>query len=180
MLHRARVSVDERVLVTGASGGVGSAAVQLAVRRGARVLAVAGDTKAVAVRGLGAERVVGRGPGLVERLGSERVDVVVDLVGGPDWPELLELLVRGGRLVTAGAIAGPIVELDLRMLYLHDLTILGCTYQPREVFADLVRYVERSELRPVVAATYPLAELARAQQDFLAKRFTGKLVVVVP
>jgi NADPH:quinone reductase-like Zn-dependent oxidoreductase len=180
MLQRAEIGNGERVLITGASGGVGSAAVQLARRRGAEVIAVAGATKVDAVRALGADRVVPRGADLLAALGRDGLDAVVDLVGGPEWPQLLEVLRRGGRYVTAGAIAGPIVELDLRTLYLKDLRLLGCTWQDREVFAALVSYIERSEIRPVVARTYPLSEIRRAQEDFLAKGFVGKLVLIPP
>lgn len=179
LLHRAGVAAGDRVLVTGASGGVGSAAVQLAKRRGAEVVAIAGAAKQEAVRTLGADVVVPRGDDLVEALGSESIDVVVDLVGGPGWSALLDVLRRGGRLATAGAIAGPIVELDLRTLYLADLTLLGCTYQDEVVFENLVGYVERGEIRPVVAKTYPLRDIVEAQRDFAEKRFTGKLVLLV-
>jgi NADPH:quinone reductase-like Zn-dependent oxidoreductase len=177
MLARAGVGA-ERVLITGASGGVGSAAVQLAVRRGAEVVAVASPDKAPEVRALGAAVVVPRDGDLLAAPARESVDVVVDLVGGPHWPALLEVLRRGGRYVTSGAIAGPLVELDLRTLYLKDLSLLGSTWQPRHVFEDLVGYVERGEIRALVARTYPLADIVQAQRDFLAKRFTGKLVLV--
>jgi NADPH:quinone reductase-like Zn-dependent oxidoreductase len=106
--------------------------------------------------------------------------VVVDLVGGPQWPQLLDVLRRGGRYAVAGAIAGPIAELDLRTLYLKDLSLLGCTFQEDEIFENLVSYIERDEFRPVVSRVYPLAEIARAQEDFLSKAHTGKLVLVPP
>ena len=179
LLHRAQVGDGDRVLVTGASGGVGSAAVQLAKRRGAHVTGVASAAKANAVLGLGADTVVSRDDDLVETLGRDTADVVVDVVGGPAWPELLELLRHGGRLVTAGAIAGPVVELDLRTLYLKDLSLLGCTHQDEIVFENLIGYVERGEIVPVVARTYPLREIVLAQRDFMAKSYIGKLVLVV-
>jgi NADPH:quinone reductase-like Zn-dependent oxidoreductase len=100
-------------------------------------------------------------------------------VGGRGWPALLDALRHGGRLVTAGAIAGPIVELDLRTLYLKDLTLVGATYQDELVFSNLVGYVERGEIRPLVGKTYPLREIVQAQRDFVEKRFTGKLVLLV-
>jgi len=179
LLHRARVGT-ERVLVTGASGGVGLAAVQLASRRGASVVAVCAPAKAADVIAQGADETVARGADLSDALGRESVDVVVDLVGGPQWPQLLDVLRRGGRYAVAGAIAGPIAELDLRTLYLKDLTLLGCTFQEDEVFENLVSYIERDEFRPVVSRVYPLAEIAAAQEDFLAKGHTGKLVLVPP
>lgn len=180
MLHRAGVRAGERVLVTGASGGVGSAAVQLARRRGAEVIAVAGAAKADEVLALGAQRIVPGGEGLAAALGPESVDVVIDLVAGTQWPELLEVLKRGGRYATSGAIAGPLVELDVRTLYLKDLTLFGCTFQEDVVFENLIRYIERGEVRHVVAKSYPLADIVQAQQDFLSKRYIGKLVLVPP
>lgn len=179
MLERANVGA-EVALITGASGGVGSAAVQLAKRRGATVLAIASAAKAGDVTALGADRVIDRGTDLIAELGSDSVDVVVDLVAGPDWPPLLDLLRRGGRYVTAGAIAGPIVEFDVRTLYLKDLSFFGCTYQGNGIFENLVAYIERGEIRPVVAQTWPMADIVEAQEAFLSKRHTGKLVLIPP
>jgi NADPH:quinone reductase-like Zn-dependent oxidoreductase len=179
MLHRSGCGA-ETVLITGASGGVGSAAVQLAKRRGAEVIAISGAAKASEVRALGADRVIDRDADLVAELGSSSVDLAVDLVAGPGWPQLLEVLRVGGRYVTSGAIAGPLVELDVRTLYLKDLTFFGCTFQEDAVFDNLIGYIERGEIRPVVAQTYPLRDIGDAQRDFLAKRFTGKLVLVPP
>lgn len=180
LLQRADVGADDRVLVTGASGGVGTGVVQLARARGAAVVAVCGAAKAGALRELGAEEVVHRGEDLVEALGEESVDVVVDLVGGLGWPQLLAVLRRGGRYATAGAIAGPVVDLDLRTLYLKDLTLRGATYQPPGVMEALVAHVEADAVRPLVHATYPMADIARAQQDFMAKDHVGKLVLIPP
>ncbi len=180
LLHRAEVEAGEVVLITGASGGVGSAAVQLAHRRGARVIAVAGDAKAAAVRTLGADVVVPRDADLEAAIGHEAVDAVIDLVGGPRWSRLLAILKRHGRYAVSGAIGGPIVELDLRTLYLKDLALLGCTAQDDIVFGNLVTYLERGELVPPVAATYPLDRIAEAQRDFETKQHVGKLVLIVP
>lgn len=179
MLQRAAVGA-ERILITGASGGVGSALVQLGARRGAEVIAVCGSAKSDAVRKLGATRVIDRDLDLLDALGAGSVNVVADLVAGPQWPNLLEVLCPGGRYVTSGAIAGPMTELDVRTLYLKDLSLLGATYQPPEVFTDLVGYVERDEIRPSVAATFPLSDIAHAQTEFLTKRHVGKIVLVPP
>ncbi len=180
LMARAGVAAGETVLITGASGGVGSAAVQLAKRRGATVVALSGAAKAAEVAALGADRVLDRDADLTALLGRKAVDVVVDLVGGSAWPALLEILTLGGRYATAGAIAGPLVELDLRTLYLKDLSLIGCTFQADHVFPDLIGYIERGEIRPLVAQTYPLADIVQAQQDFLAKKHTGKLVLIPP
>lgn len=177
MLSRARVVATDTVLVTGASGGVGSAAVQLARRRGAQVIAVAGASKANEVVALGAARALVRGSDLVATLGAGSVNVVIDVVGGSQFPRLLDVLVRHGRYAAAGAIDGALVELDLRTLYLKDLELHGCTIPAPEVFPNLVRYIERGEIRPLVSAAYPLAEVAAAEAAFTAKAHVGKIVL---
>lgn len=179
MLTRAGVTANERVLVTGASGGVGSAAVQLAKRRGAQVIALAEGSKSAAIRALGASRVLPREADLLSELGRGSVDAVIDVVGGPRFAQLLDVLVRTGRYAVAGAIAGPVVELDLRTLYLKDLRLHGCTIPEPEVFPNLIGYIERGEIRPVISATYPLSEIAAAQTDFVQRSHVGKIVLVL-
>lgn len=175
MLQRAGVTA-ERVLITGASGGVGAAAVQLAAMRGAEVTAMTQDSKADAVRALGAQHTTARDTPLP----AHHFDVVIDLVGGPAWPALLDTLKRGGRYVTAGAIAGPMVALDLRTLYLNDLTLFGSTYQDRRVFEDLIFYVQAGKLRPAIAATFDLQDIHAGQDAFAAKTHVGKITLRVP
>jgi NADPH:quinone reductase-like Zn-dependent oxidoreductase len=177
MLERCRVTRGETVLVTGASGGVGSAAVQLALRRGARVIAMAGLDKAPAVEALGASSVLARDADLAETPGRESVDAVIDVVGGKQFGGLLEVLRRRGRYAVAGAISGPIVELDLRTLYLKDLRLEGCTVFDPAVFRRLVGYIERGEIRPLIAGIFRLESIVAAQQAFISKRQMGKIVI---
>ncbi|MEJ2289701.1 MAG: zinc-binding dehydrogenase [Deinococcales bacterium] len=178
MLHRSGVEAGETVLVTGASGGVGSATVQLARRRGAEVIAVTSAGKRRQVERLGARRVLERSTELTAVLGERSVDVVVDNVAGEGFSAMLKLLRPGGRLVSSGAIAGPRVELDLRDLYLKDLSLLGSTAWDEAVFPGLIGYIERGEIRPVVAGTFPLASIVEAQEAFLRREHVGKLVVL--
>lgn len=178
MLDKAGVAEGERVLITGASGGVGSAAIQLSHRRGAIVTAVASESKWPQLEPLGPDTIVDRSTDLIEAFGAEAFDVVVDVVAGPSWPSLLTVLRNQGRYVASGAIAGPLVELDVRTLYLKDLTLFGSTLQRRVVFENLVSYIERGEIASLVARTFPLAEFHAAQELFLTKDFVGKLVVV--
>lgn len=178
MLTRVGATASDTVLVTGASGGVGSAAVQLAKRRGCRVIAVAGADKLSQVAQLGADVTIARGTDLAAQCGRESVDVVIDVVGGDQWPQLLSILKRGGRYATAGAIAGPTVQLDLRTLYLKDLRLFGCTVLEPEVFANLIGYIERGEIKPLVAAQFALSDIVAAQQYFLSKNYFGKIVLV--
>ncbi len=180
MLHRAGVKSGNVVFITGASGGVGSAAVQLAKRRGAIIIAQSGHEKADAITALGASKVVDRDADLVRKLGHESVDIVIDIVGGDRWPPLLDILKRGGTYVVSGAIAGPLVTLDLRTLYLKDLTFLGCTAQHPDVFQNLVGYIERKEIRPLIAKTYALRDIVSAQQEFQLKKHVGKIVLIAP
>ncbi|MDH3295791.1 MAG: zinc-binding dehydrogenase, partial [Acidimicrobiia bacterium] len=106
-------------------------------------------------------------------------DLVADVVGGSNFPGWLDALQRGGRYVTAGAIAGPLVELDLRTLYLNDLELVGATVFPPQVFADLVAAIEEGALRPVVGGTFPLEDINTAQEVFGRKQHTGNLVIVL-
>ena len=178
MLHRVELK-DEKVLITGASGGVGSAAVQLAKRRGAYVIAQCSKSKFDEIKKIGADEVVDRNENLVKKLGLNEFDVTVDLVAGSNWGQLLDILKPGGRYVTAGAIAGPIVNLDVRILYLKDLTFFGCTYQTVEVFKNLIKYIENNEIKPLVAKTFPLEKIVDAQKEFLSKKFIGKIVLEI-
>ena len=178
MLTRAQVGSGDTVLVPGASGGVGGAVVQLAKRRGARVIAMASEAKQGDVEKLGADRMLPRAPdNLAGLLADETVSVVADVVGGPYWPRLIDVLARGGRYTVSGAIAGPMVDLDLRTLYLRDLTFLGSTVIDQEVMPRLISYIERGEIQPALAATYPLEDLHAAQTAFIAKKHTGNIVV---
>ena len=178
MLLRAKVSVNDHVLVAGASGGVGSAVVQLAKLRGAKVTAIAGKSKAQQVHQIGADAVIERGSDLVKFLGEESVDVVVDNVGGSTFEAMLKVLRRGGRYVSSGAIGGPIVNLDLRDFYLKDLNLIGCTAWDEPVFSNLVSYVEQNLIKPLVAKTFALNEIVWAQQEFLEKNHVGKFVLI--
>ena len=180
MLHRAGVGPQDTVLVTGASGGVGSATVQLARRRGAKVAAVTSADKVRQISDLGANLVIERGRDLVEELGDGQVDVVVDNVAGPGFPQMLKVLKRGGRYVSSGAIAGPMVSLDMRDMYLKDITLIGCTAWDEPVFPNLVSYIEKGEIRPLVAEVFPLEAIAEAQRTFLQKKHIGNFVLVPP
>jgi NADPH:quinone reductase-like Zn-dependent oxidoreductase len=179
MLIRAQVAAGDRVLVTGASGGVGSAAVQLCAARGAEVIAVTGEAKSAKVRRLGAELTLGREEKFVQALGRNSVDVILDLVVGEQWPGFLEVLRPGGRYAVSGAIGGAMVDLDVRTLYLKDLSLLGCTALEPEAFSNLMAIIESGDIVPVVAAAYRLERIADAQRAFQTKSHVGKLVLMV-
>ncbi len=174
LITRAGVAAGDRVLVTGASGGVGLAAVQIARLKGAHVTGVAAASKHAAVREAGAEAVLDRG----EPPEAGAFDAALDVVGGPAFGGVIDALRAGGRYAVSGAIAGPIVETDLRTVYLNDLTLCGSTYQPAEVFAELVGHINAGRLKPLVARTYPLREIHAAQAAFQEKAVAGKIVVI--
>ena len=180
MLRRAEVAAGERLLVAGASGGVGAAVVQLAKGRGARVTAICAPEKAERVLAIGADRVVARGGDVVDSLGANSVDVVVDNISGPTFGGMLEVLKRGGRYVSSGAIGGPLVTLDKRTFYLQDLTLIGCTAWDAPVFPGVIRAIERGDVQPLVAKTFPLEQIATAQLEFLEKRHVGNFVLIPP
>ena len=179
LLTRSKVRAGERVLITGASGGVGSAAIQLAKARGAYVWAVTSPAKSDVLRELGADETISRETDLIEVPGSNNVDVVIDLVAGDKWPQYLEALRPSGRYAVAGAIAGPLVELDVRTLYLKDLSLFGCTVLEPEVFDNLIKHIEQGAIQPVVARSFALEEIGDAQSLFLKKQHVGKIVLKI-
>jgi NADPH:quinone reductase-like Zn-dependent oxidoreductase len=180
MLTRAELRAGQWVLVTGASGGVGGALIQLAKRRGARVVALTGPEKLDAVASIGADVVLDReGADVVTavEVATGGVDVFADVVGGAWFPPLLGSVRRGGHYVVAGAVAGAVVELDLRTLYLHDLTMHGATVVPEEVFSNLLLYIERGEMQPRVDRVFPLQGLVDAQEYFMEGTHLGSVVI---
>ncbi len=179
MLNRAAVGTTDTVLITGASGGVGSALIALVNLRGARTIALTSSAKQEKVASLDPSKIILRGETLKSALKDEEVTVVADVVAGGIFPDLIHVIERGGRYVTSGAIAGALVELDIRTLYLHDLTLLGSTVVPLGTFADLMGYINKGQIKPALAASYPLAELHAAQQAFIDKKHVGNIVVTM-
>ena len=180
---RCDIQPGETVAIAGASGGVGSAAVQLAKLRGARVIGIANPAKAEALSALGADAVVDRNAddleAAIRQAAGGAVEVALDVVGGPMFMPLLQALRHGGRYAASGAIAGPVVEVNLRAFYYRDIQMRGATITPPGTMARLVKLIERGKLRPALAATFPLRDLAKAQEAFLAKRHVGNIVVTM-
>lgn len=177
LLTRAGVTANDTVLVTGASGGVGSAAVQLAKARGAKVVGITSRSKSDKVVSLGADKILLREGSVIQSLGSSSIDVVIDVVAGEQWSELLDVLRPFGRYAVSGAIGGHFVSLDVRTLYLKDLSLFGCTVLEKEVFSHLIKHIEQNHIVPVVAKTFPLEQIAAAQKYFVTKHHTGKVVL---
>ncbi|MDD7941938.1 zinc-binding dehydrogenase [Actinomycetospora lutea] len=184
MLARGRIAAGETVLVTGASGGVGLGAVQLAAARGARVVALTAPGKEEALREAGAAEVVLRGaePGAladaVAHAAGGPLDAVVDVVGGPLLPALLDRIRDGGRWVIAGAIGGHAVDLDLRRLYLHNVALVGSSMHTPAHFAELVADALAGRIRPRIAGRYALTDIHAGQDEFARSAYVGKIVVI--
>ena len=127
-----------------------------------------------------ADQVVERNSDIADVLGAESVDVVVDNVAGANFPQMLKVLKRGGRYTSSGAIAGPLVTLDMRDMYLKDITLIGCTAWDEPVFPNLVSYIQNGEIRPLLAKTFPLDQIADAQREFMKKEHLGNFVLIPP
>ncbi|CAN5408086.1 hypothetical protein BH23ACT6_BH23ACT6_24430 [soil metagenome] len=182
MVRRAGIGDGSTVVVTGASGGVGVALVQLAAALGATVIAVTTTAKQDAVQAVGAHHTVCRDDtdvaSAVRGIAPGGVDVVADVVGGPGLADVLPVLVDDGCWVIAGAIAGPVVEFDLRRLYLHSLRMVGSSMHTAADFAALAELARQGNLAPPIAGRYPLREIGRAQEAFATSSHVGKIVVL--
>jgi NADPH:quinone reductase-like Zn-dependent oxidoreductase len=185
MLRRAGLCAGERIFITGASGGVGSALVQLALLRSAEVVALSSRAKVGAIQALGVATVWAREDGPLkaglQNLGAPTAfDVVVDVVGGEQVASFLDLLRIGGRYVTAGAVAGAVVSVDWRQLYLKQLSLLGVTMGTAVDAQTIVQHIEAGRLRPLLAGTFTLPNMAQAQQVFAQRTHVGSWVIVPP
>lgn len=183
LVSRTGLKPGETVVIAGASGGVGSAAIQLCKLRGARVIAIATTSKTETLVSLGADCVIDRNVDQLETAildsSSKKIDVALDVVGGSMFMPLLNALRQGGRYSTSGAIAGPVVEFDLRQLVYKDLQLTGATIVPPGTMQRIVGMIEQGLLKPLLARSFPLHELAKAQETFMQKRFVGNIVVTV-
>ena len=180
MIERGQVRAGDVVLITGASGGVGLAAVQLARARGARVLAVSSGSKLEDVREAGAHDVIDRGRSIVDQvqdLAPHGIDVVLDVVAGDLVGEGIPLLAEGGRWVVAGALGGHEVSFDVRRLYLHNIRLIGSSMHTPEHFELLMDIARRSEVRPVIADALPLERAGAAQEELSRRNHVGKIVL---
>jgi len=184
LVTRAAVGADETVLVLGGASGVGSAAIQVALQRGARVIATAGTAaKRALARELGAEAAIDhRSPDWgkeVKRLTDGRgVDVVVEHVGPATWETSMRCLARNGRLVTCGGTTGPKVSLLLPHLFIKNLSVLGSTMGPRTALPQIMDHLAAGRYRAVVDEVLPLSEVRRAHERLEAGEVVGKLVLV--
>jgi len=184
LVCRADVQSGETVLVLGGASGVGSAAIQIAKDKGARVIATAGsEAKLGLSRELGADEVVDHTneewgkevKALTDRRGC---DVVVEHVGPATWRSSMAVLARKGRLVTCGGTTGPKVDVLLPHLFMKNQSILGSTMGPKSAYPEIFDKVASGIYRPVVDHVLPLSEIARAHEMLENRQVVGKIVLV--
>ena len=183
LVTRARLQPGESVLVTGASGGVATAAVQIAKHVGARVYAVTTGEHVEAVRALGADVVYDRtrvdfAKQLWQDTGKRGVDVVLDSVGSATWAGVFRSLARLGRLVVYGATTGPEAHFDLRVLFWKQCEILGTTMSTQAEFEAVMALVLDGTLVPVIDTVLPLEQARAAHERLEAGEQFGKIVLV--
>ncbi|WP_280553670.1 zinc-binding dehydrogenase [Halomonas sp. 25-S5] len=193
MMTSARVSAGERILVSGASGGVGTALIQLCRIVGAIPYAVSQQEKAPALKALGAEAVIDRGDleGFAERVleatGGAPIDAVMDLVGGEMTDRFIDTMIQDmkarttyPRLSIAGASGGNISEILWTRIYLYQVQIFGVSHGTREEAEQLIAWIRSGGLRPVLHAAFRLSDLHQAERYFVSRgsNFLGKIVIV--
>ncbi|WP_152485322.1 zinc-binding dehydrogenase [Halomonas sp. THAF5a] len=193
MMTSARVAAGERVLVTGASGGVGTALIQLCRIVGAIPYAVSRPDKADALRALGAEAVIDRGdlPSFVDRVleatDGAPIDAVMDLVGGEMTDRFIDTMIVDmarrstyPRLSIAGASGGNVSELMWTRIYLYQVQIFGVSHGTREEAEQLMAWIRDGRLKPVLHAAFRLSELHAAERYFVNRGsgYLGKIVIV--
>ncbi|MCA8863391.1 MULTISPECIES: zinc-binding dehydrogenase [unclassified Halomonas] len=193
MMTAAKVGAGERVLVSGASGGVGTALIQLCRIVGAIPYAVSQLDKAEALKALGAETVIDRGdlPTFVERVlestGGKPIDAVMDLVGGEMTNLFIDTMIvdmQGRksypRLSIAGASGGNLSEMMWTRIYLYQVQIFGVSHGTREEAEQLVAWIRSGELKPVLHAAFKLSDLHAAERYFVNRgsNYLGKIVLV--
>lgn len=185
LIRRGRLSPGETVLITGGSGGVSTAAIQIAKLAGAHVYAVtAGTDKARRLEALGADVVIDRektefSKAIWERTDRRGVDLAFDSVGETLWPDILRALARDGRLVTYGATTGPGGRVDIRLAFWKQLQIIGSTMSSRSEFEEVIRLVFRGELQPVIDVVWSIDKVRQAHERLEAGEQLGKIVLTL-
>jgi len=183
LMVRGELQAGERVLITGASGGVSTAAIQMARLAGAEVFAVTSGTGNMdRIRDLGAHLVYDRervdwGKEIFKDTGKEGVDLVLDSVGEAIWSSCLRALRVGGRLVTFGATTGAAGDTEIRLVFWKQLSILGSTMGSPRDYRNAMKLVFQGKVKPVIHAVLPLAEARRAHEMLEAGEVFGKVVL---
>ena len=185
LMTRADIQSGEDVLILGASGGVGSAGIQIAKLAGANVYAVTSSPeKASLARKLGADHILDRTSGdiwneLAELTDHRGVDAVLENIGAATWSQSLSSLVKGGRLVTCGRTTGALAETDIKLIFWNQLQILGTTMANQKEFSEVMSHFFQGELQPVIDSTFPLDQAGEAYQRLQSGEHFGKVVIEI-
>ena len=183
LVTRADIDPGESVLVLGASGGVGHAAVQIADHAGAEVYATASsDEKLQYASGIGADHTINYeaepfDDAVRELTGGRGVDVVVDHVGAESWQQSLRSLAKGGRLVTCGATTGPNPETDINRIFWNQLEVVGSTMGTPGEVDDVLELVWDGTLEPAIRSVLPMSDAARGHELLEEREGFGKVVL---
>jgi NADPH:quinone reductase-like Zn-dependent oxidoreductase len=182
---KAALRPGSRVLIQGAGGGVGTAAVQLASAAGCIVFAsTSSKAKLDVLAGLGAQHVIPAGRDAAKTIlaltEGEGVDAVIETVGEATWGTSLRAVRRGGTIAVAGATTGPNPPADLARVFWHQLRIVGSTMGSLPEFRDLIAFVERARIKPVIDAVYPLSRAREAFARLASNAHVGKIALTIP
>ncbi len=184
LIHRGELQAGEDVLVLGASGGVGHAAVQVAAHAGATVYATAStEEKLEYAREIGADETINYaetefGSEIKSLTDGRGVDMVVDHVGEETWEESLKSLTKGGRIVTCGATTGPNPGAGLNRMFWNQLSVIGSTMATPEQAEEALELVWDGTFEPEIRDVLPMSEAARAHEMIEEREGFGKVVVV--
>ena len=184
LVRRAKIEEGENVLVLGAGSGVGSAAIQIAKHFGCTVMATAGnEDKLQHAQDLGADLTINHyNEKIHERIREFTkgwgADIVFEHVGEVTWPSSMRSLAHGGRLVTCGATTGPKASIEIRHLFHKQQTIMGSTMGDAAAFTELLDFLEKGVLKPVLDQTFPMSEAAEAHRYIEEGKQFGKVVLL--
>lgn len=185
LITKGELKPGQTVLIQAAGSGIGSAAIQIARLCSASVITTVGsDEKLKKAKLLGADKVINYNKKdfakEVKRLTDGKgVDLVFEHIGPQTWEKSLASLKKGGRMVTCGATSGPIASIDIRFLFVKELSLFGCYMGARRELLDVLRLVEEGRLRPVIDSVYPLKDAAKAQARMLDRKNFGKIVLKI-
>jgi len=179
----ARLRPAEDVLVLGAGSGVGTMAVQMARAAGARVITTVGtDEKIEKAKALGADAMINHArEDITERVkaftAGRGVDVVIEHVGPATWDRSIRSLAKGGRLITCGATTGPTITLDLRFLYMRQVSVIGSFMGTRAELLAVAKWMGEGRIRAVIDSVLPLKEGRIAHERMRDRLLFGKIIL---
>jgi alcohol dehydrogenase len=183
LITRGKLQASETILILGASGGVGNAAVLIAKLAGAKVIAAAGsDDKLEKLKELGADEVINYNTSDFSRevwriTGKKGADVVVDYTGKATWPQSIKATKVGGRILTCGATTGFEAVTDLRYVWTREISIIGSTGWEQKDLHILIDLVQSKKLKPIIDRVLPLQDIQEAHRLIEEREFFGKIIV---